>query len=73
LQIKTEKSLGKLYPDLAKEWHPTRNRKLTPFQVTPGSGKKVWWICDQGHEWRATVHNRKNGRGCPFCAGKRKV
>jgi len=58
-------------PELAKQWHPTKNDKLTPFDVTPASGQKVWWICKQNHEWRATVHNRKNGRGCPYCAGKR--
>jgi len=27
-------------PELAKEWHPTKNGKLTPSAVTAGSGKK---------------------------------
>lgn len=58
------------YPALAKEWHPTKNGSLTPRDVTPGSGKKVWWICGKGHEWEATVNNRSRGRGCPYCAGK---
>jgi hypothetical protein len=65
----TEKyNLGLLNPDLAKEWHPTRNRELNPRTVTPGSGKKVWWICSSGHEWEATVYSRNRGSGCPVCS-----
>ena len=59
-------------PELAKEWHPTKNGNLTPANVSAGSGLKVWWKCPEGedHEWQATVGNR-NGlrRGCPVCSG----
>jgi len=55
------------YPDLAAEWHPTRNGNLRPRDVTKGSNKKVWWICANGHEWEASVYNRVKGRGCPQC------
>jgi hypothetical protein len=54
-------------PDLVKEWHPSRNGDLNPSNVTPGSGKKVWWICAEGHEWEATVKSRMKGNDCPFC------
>lgn len=54
-------------PNLAKEWHPTRNGDLNPRNVTPGSGKKVWWICAQGHEWEATIYSRNRGSGCSSC------
>jgi hypothetical protein len=54
-------------PGLAKEWHPTRNADLNPRNVTPGSGKKVWWICADGHEWEATIYSRNRGSGCPTC------
>ena len=54
------------HPELAKQWHPTKNGKLKPYDVTPGSGKKVWWICEKGHEWEAVIANRTgDGRGCP--------
>jgi len=45
-------SLATLNPLVSKEWHPTRNNELTPFDVTPGSGKKVWWKCsvDNNHD-----------------------
>src|SRR5262249_4075991 len=34
--------LATKYPELVKEWHPTKNGALTPWDVTPGSGRKVW-------------------------------
>ena len=56
-----------LRPDLIMEWHPTRNIGLLPRDVTPGSGKKVWWLCRHGHEWQAAIYSRSRGSGCPFC------
>jgi hypothetical protein len=60
-------NLGVINPGLAKEWHPTRNGDLNPRNVTPGSGKKAWWICSSGHEWNATIYSRNRGSGCPVC------
>lgn len=62
-----ESDLATLYPDLAGQWHPSRNHGLTPFQVSPGSHRLVWWICEQGHVWRAQVRSRVEGCGCPVC------
>jgi len=59
-------------PKLASEWHPIKNEKLLPSEVTPSSNKKVWWLCNKGHEWEATINNRTYGRGCPYCSGRRK-
>jgi len=42
-------SLMKSYPHLVKYWHPTKNYGLTAAQVTKGSNKIVWWVCDNGH------------------------
>ena len=56
-----------LRPDLAKEWHPTRNGSLSPKDVTPESQMEVWWLCENGHWWQASVHDRVRGRKCIFC------
>jgi hypothetical protein len=56
-----------LRPDLAKEWHPTKNGTLGPKDVTPGSHKKVWWLCERGHWWLAAVSDRIRGRTCAYC------
>jgi hypothetical protein len=58
------------YPAMAKEWHPTKNGDLTSDGVPPKSGKRVWWQCDKGHEWKATVSHRINGTGCPICSNR---
>ena len=58
-------------PDIAKEWHPTKNYPLLPSEVTCGSEKKVWWKCDKGHEWIASVKSRSKGTGCPYCANRK--
>ena len=56
--------------ELSKEWHPYKNGELTPADVTRGCNKKIWWLGKCGHEWQASVSDRTQGRGCPFCAGK---
>ena len=66
-RVSPEYNLAVLHPDVAAQWHPTKNGDLTPYDVTPGSGKKVWWKCEKGHEWDATVGDRTRGRGCPHC------
>ncbi|MDP6049179.1 MAG: zinc-ribbon domain-containing protein, partial [Candidatus Bathyarchaeota archaeon] len=57
--LKRSGSLVEKYPELAEEWHPTRNGDLTPYQITPGSNKKVWWRCSREHEWEATLSLEK--------------
>lgn len=66
-------SLASRYPEIAKEWHPTKNGLLTPDQVVAGSNNKAWWICPNGadHEWEAIIYSRVKGNGCPFCSGKK--
>lgn len=60
-------------PLLAKQWDAELNGNLTPETVSPGSHKRVWWRCGEGHVWKAVVYSR-TGRdkcGCPVCARKR--
>jgi Probable Zinc-ribbon domain len=53
-----KRSLAQTHPKLAKEadgWDATT--------VTPGSDKKMPWVCSKGHTWQASVSNRANGTG----------
>ncbi|MBE6566307.1 MAG: hypothetical protein E7659_04280 [Ruminococcaceae bacterium] len=68
--IKGENDLQTINPILAAEWNHDKNNHLTPADVTPNSGKKVWWKCSAGHEWQAKIQNRTNGNGCPYCSGR---
>jgi len=63
--------LATLRPDVARLWHPTKNKGLTPGDVTPASNQRVWWLCDVGHDWQKDISGRSQGRGCPYCAYKK--
>lgn len=71
-RVYREISLGFLKPELAKQWHPIKNGKLTPFDIPSGSSKKVWWQClICKNEWRSSINGRFHHKSCPFCDGKR--
>lgn len=60
-------------PALAKQWNYLRNGNIKPDEVTVGSGKRVWWMCENGHEWQATIVSRtreKQNCGCPICSNR---
>ena len=66
-----EHTLAIDYPDIAKQWHPVKNHGLLPDQVLPGTHRKVWWICENGHEWDASIRSRVKGTGCPYCTNRK--
>lgn len=51
-------SLATLNPEIALEWHPSKNENLTPKDVTLGSNKKVWWQNHFGQEWQEKICDR---------------
>lgn len=64
------KSVAELQPELAAQWHPTRNGKYTPENVVRSSERVMWWKSDCcGYEWEASVGARDSGRRlrCPSC------
>ncbi len=70
--LKGFNDLATTHPELANEWHPTKNGDLQPTDVSAGSSKRVWWQCKQGHEWQSSVNARNHHQtGCPVCTGKK--
>jgi hypothetical protein len=68
-----DNSLLKEYPDLAQEWHKTKNGALKPSQISSLSRERVWWKCPKGddHEWQTSLDQRTYMKtGCPFCKNK---
>lgn len=62
-------SVADATPELADQWHPTRNAHA-PGAVRTGSQRQIWWrsqCC--GHEWQDSPRNRvKYTRyRCPAC------
>jgi hypothetical protein len=56
--------LATTHPEIAKEaygWDPKK--------IIGGTGKKLDWICLEGHVWKTTPNNRTtNNSGCPVCS-----
>ena len=72
LVVEGENDLRSLYPDIANQWAFERNRDLKPEMFKPGSGKKVWWRCEQGHEWEASIADRAIAKhNCPICSNQK--
>ncbi len=66
-------SIVTTHPVVALQWHPTKNKELCINNVSKGSIKKTWWVCNNNHEWNASINARchsRGGTGCPTCKNK---
>lgn len=72
--------LGTQRPDIARMWHPDMNGELTPYDITPGADKLIWWQCpiDEEHVWEqhawaltAPRRDKVKTHGCPYCSSHR--
>ena len=73
---KTGMSLADYFPELIKEWHPTKNGNLTPYDFAPNSNKYAWWVCSNcGYEWRSKIITRYKSKKlfCKKCNLKRAI
>ena len=72
--------LATVNPGLAKLWHPTKNGKLKPTQVTINSTKRVWWMYPYDNpkagkhfdfEWQSSIVTQNtNKRYCPYLSNQ---
>ena len=66
--LKGLNDFGTEHPELLPEWDEEKN-ELSPFQISSGSDKRVWWRCANGHVWEASIYSRVSLKtGCPYCA-----
>lgn len=66
---KKQNSISNLFPNVLKEWHPTKNGTLKPDYISAHTHKKVWWVCPKGHEYQMVVkHKTEDKCGCPVCS-----
>jgi len=69
-----EQSLAALRPDVATQWHPTRNGDNTPWDFLPQSNQFAWFACPKSalHDWKSRIQHRTvYDSGCPYCAGRK--
>lgn len=58
-----------LFPELSLQAHG-----WNPQDFLPGSSKRMEWICQESHIWKAAISQRARTRsGCPYCAGQRAI
>lgn len=63
-----ENSLANRYPHLLEQWDWKKN-EISPWEISYANKVEVWWICENGHSWKARAANRSMlGRGCPYCS-----
>jgi hypothetical protein len=59
--------LATTHPAIANQAHG-----WNPSEFSPGSNKKMSWLCAQGHVWEAIIANRTGtGAGCHYCSNLR--
>jgi hypothetical protein len=66
--------LSAIAPEVAAQWHPTRNGTLNAADIASITEVTYWWQCaaSPDHEWQATPQNRVSLKtGCPCCSGRR--
>ena len=72
-KICKHESIKFTHPQLAIEWHPTKNNTINIEEIKWGTHQIVWWkcshTCNEGciHEWKAEVKSRIYGNSCPYC------
>lgn len=60
------------HPEMLSEWNHDLNGSFTPYNVSPSSAKKIWWVCpkDSRHIYKMSLNDRHNGHGCTVCPGR---
>ena len=57
-RIDTTNQLKRLFPELAAEWHPSRNAGIKPYEFPPFSSAVVWWQDANGRQWQQRIRDR---------------
>ena len=67
-EVSRKGSFGEHHPHLAKEWHPTLNGEVTPYDITSGCSDNFYWQCKYGHIFYTSPAERVNRHaGCSTC------
>ncbi len=71
-KVLEENTVAEVCPELIEEWHPTKNGKLKPTNVSARGDERIWWKCKTcEYEWSTCVGQRvRTKSGCPVCAGQ---
>lgn len=70
--LKGFNDLATTHPEIAKMWDYKKNSSnKTPYTITSGHDKKVWWLCNNGHLHSQSPYEKiYANKGCAICSGK---
>ena len=72
-KLAKDNSLSFKFPEIARQWHSTKNGKLKPKDIiATNPTKEIWWKCEKGddHVFKALCYSRVTEQvKCPFCSG----
>ena len=71
--LKGYNDLATTNPELLNEWDYEKNsaNNITPFNITKGAEKKIWWICQKCNQsYKCFPYSKKENKGCPYCSSK---
>ena len=61
-------SIRETHPELLSEWDFNKNYGIEPLEISQGSNKSIWWKCEHGHSWNASLVNRlQDNKRCNVC------
>ncbi|PZF12157.1 hypothetical protein DEJ25_10085 [Curtobacterium sp. MCPF17_011] len=71
----TRTSLVDTHPDIAAQWHPTRNNGKQPEDYSYGSNDEVYWLCttSAAHWYPQRIDRKVQGYGCSLCSSRRLI
>ena len=72
--MKSSNSFLVKFPEIAKQWHPKKNKNIELKDATSGMDRVVWWKCPvaEDHEWQSRISLRAGGKSnCPYCVNQR--
>lgn len=59
--------LATLFPEYISQW--SKENKVLPSEVIPGSPKRALWLCNHGHTYSQVINAHIfRGHGCPYCS-----
>ena len=74
LAVKGVNDIATTNPNLASEISAKNDDLSLSNKITSGSNRKIWWICQSGHEWETSPNLRRNGQnGCPVCSNRKVI
>ena len=56
--------------DILQSWDYTKNKNISPSNISFGKKAKYYWKCDKGHNYEMSPNDRRRSE-CPYCQNRK--